>query len=45
MRFRLCGDLDVPDWVLKEISAVSKIVCLLNVFLIVVSSINSCAIV
>jgi len=26
MRFRFCGDLDVPDWILKEITLLSKIV-------------------
>jgi len=25
MRFRFCGDLDVPEWVLKEINTLSKI--------------------
>jgi len=26
MRFRFCGDLDCPDWVLAEISTLAKIV-------------------
>lgn len=26
MKFRFCGDLDVPDWLLKEISTLSKLV-------------------
>uniref|UniRef100_A0A667YQN8 COMM domain containing 4 n=1 Tax=Myripristis murdjan TaxID=586833 RepID=A0A667YQN8_9TELE len=25
MRFRFCGDLDCPDWVLAEISTLAKI--------------------
>lgn len=25
-RFRFCGDLDCPDWVLAEISTLAKIV-------------------
>jgi len=25
-RFRFCGDLDCPDWVLAEISILSKLV-------------------
>lgn len=26
MRFRFCGDLDCPDWVLAEINTLSKMV-------------------
>lgn len=26
MKFRFCGDLDAPDWLLKEITVLSKIV-------------------
>lgn len=26
MKFRFCGDLDCPDWVLAEIATISKIV-------------------
>jgi len=25
MKFRFCGDLDAPDWILKEITILSKI--------------------
>eukprot|EP01122_Echinamoeba_exundans_P002389 TRINITY_DN12336_c0_g1_i1.p1 TRINITY_DN12336_c0_g1~~TRINITY_DN12336_c0_g1_i1.p1 ORF type:complete len:202 (+),score=47.35 TRINITY_DN12336_c0_g1_i1:23-628(+) len=28
MKFRFCGDLDVPDWLLKEISTLSKLTAL-----------------
>lgn len=26
MKFRFCGDLDCPDWILAEIATISKIV-------------------
>jgi hypothetical protein len=25
-KFKFCGDLDAPDWLLKEISVIAKIV-------------------
>jgi len=40
MKFRFCGDLDAPDWILREISVLSKITSV-RIKLITVSVINS----
>mmetsp|Transcript_14407 Transcript_14407/g.21614 ORF Transcript_14407/g.21614 Transcript_14407/m.21614 type:complete len:211 (+) Transcript_14407:58-690(+) len=41
MRFRFCGDLDCPDWVLSEIATLSKLTSV-RVKILVVQILNYC---
>ena len=37
MRFRFCGDLDAPDWILAEVNILSKFVWTFNYLIYIVN--------